>query len=454
MQNNDYFKSDEFLELLHKYEEARRNDSSVFFDLQDFNDLIEYYNAEEHADIAEQVVDTALTFYPGASYPLSFKAKMSIWRDHNIKDANYWAEQISDKESTDYYYIQGEILLAENKPQESDNYLCVKLPEVSYDEYEDFILDVAQLFLYYNEVELSKKWISMSNLKDDPDYLDLKGNLAIIQGNYHDAEKLFDSLIDDAPYDSTLWNRLAAMQLLNNDAESSINSSDFSLAIDPSDTDAMLNKANALSAIGNHEDALKLYTKYHELKPEDEMGEILIGHTYSQLGKYEEALRYLKHALVSVSKHHSALFLFHDILMVYSKMGDYKGATEFIRELPLANMLSESDLCLLNAHLVCSTGHPEEAYNEFQKAIKLCDDIEDVLMKITITALDDCPSQGYRVLVDYISEHQDTIHGWSHLTLLCKKLGLDDEAKKAEAEARKRNPIEARQILDEDITQY
>ena len=223
MQNNDYYKSDEFLELLHKYEEARRNNSSVFFDLQEFNDLIEYYNSEEHVDIAEQVVNQALTFYPGASYPLSFKAKMSIWRDHNIEDAHYWAEQIADKQSTDYYYIQGEILLAEGKPKESDTYLSKKLLEVPLDEYEDFILDVAQLFLYYNEVELSKKWISMSNLQDDPDYIDLKGNLAIIQGNYHDAEKIFDSLIDEAPYDSSLWNRLAAMQLLNNDAESSIN---------------------------------------------------------------------------------------------------------------------------------------------------------------------------------------------------------------------------------------
>lgn len=148
MQNNDYYKSDEFLELLHKYEEARRNNSSVFFDLQEFNDLIEYYNSEEHVDIAEQVVNQALTFYPGASYPLSFKAKMSIWRDHSIEDAHYWAEQIADKQSTDYYYIQGEILLAEDKPKESDTYLSKKLLEVPLDEYEDFILDVAQLFLY------------------------------------------------------------------------------------------------------------------------------------------------------------------------------------------------------------------------------------------------------------------------------------------------------------------
>lgn len=454
MQNNDYYKSDEFLELLHKYEEARRNNSSVFFDLQEFNDLIEYYNSEEHVDIAEQVVNQALTFYPGASYPLSFKAKMSIWRDHSIEDAHYWAEQIADKQSTDYYYIQGEILLAEDKPKESDTYLSKKLLEVPLDEYEDFILDVAQLFLYYNEVELSKKWISMSNLQDDPDYIDLKGNLAIIQGNYHDAEKIFDSLIDEAPYDSSLWNRLAAMQLLNNDAESSINSSDFSLAIDPSDTDAMINKGNALSSIGNHEEALKLYLKFHELRPEDEMGEILIGHTYSQLGKYDEALIYLKQALSSVSKHHSALFLFHDILLIYSKMNDYEGAKEFIKQLPLHNMLSESDLCLLNAHLLCTTGHTDKAYNEFKKAIELSDDIEDVLLKIAITALDECPSQGYRALVDYISTHQDTKHGWSHLALLCKKLGLNNEAQKAEDEARKRNPIEAHQILDEDITQY
>jgi len=77
-----------------------------------------------------------------------------------------------------------------------------------------------------------------------------------------------------------------------------------------------------------------------------------------------------------------------------------------------------------------------------------------VLLKIAITALDECPSQGYRALVDYISTHQDTKHGWSHLALLCKKLGLNNEAQKAEDEARKRNPIEAHQILDEDITQY
>jgi tetratricopeptide (TPR) repeat protein len=57
----------------------------------------------------------------------------------------------------------------------------------------------------------------------------------------------------------------------------SIQSSEFSIAINPDDAEAILNKANGLFSLGNYHDAREFYRRYAQLYPGEETGELYQG---------------------------------------------------------------------------------------------------------------------------------------------------------------------------------
>ena len=65
-------------------------------------------------------------------------------------------------------------------------------------------------------------------------------------GNYVESETILNELLDADPYFGPYWNQLAQSQFLRNDIQDSIISSEYSIAINPNDEEAVLNKANGL----------------------------------------------------------------------------------------------------------------------------------------------------------------------------------------------------------------
>ena len=56
-----------------------------------------------------------------------------------------------------------------------------------------------------------------------------------------------------------------------------MSSSEFSLAINPDDTDAILNKSNGLFGLANFEESLKYSKRYTEICPDEYSGNMLQG---------------------------------------------------------------------------------------------------------------------------------------------------------------------------------
>ena len=130
----------------------------------------------------------------------------------------------------------------------------------------------------------------MSEDYDLPDYKELKGRIALGQGNYKCSEHIFEELLDEDPYSNHFWNRLAAAQLMDEKINDSITSSEFAIAINPEDDEALLNKANGLFRLGRYEDALEYYRRFTKLCPEDQSGYVFQGNTLINLNKIYDAI--------------------------------------------------------------------------------------------------------------------------------------------------------------------
>lgn len=127
--------------------------------------------------------------------------------------------------------------------------------------------------------------------KESSLYKEVQARLLTNRGLYKDSESILNDLLNIDPYSNVYWNYLAQSQFQSGNYQESITSSEYSLAINPDDEEALLNKANGLFSLGNYEDALVFYQKYIKVC---NLGDIhiinvTVGHIYLLLNNIDQA---------------------------------------------------------------------------------------------------------------------------------------------------------------------
>lgn len=292
--NEDYFSSNRFKQILKEFEENEKIGVPTIIDAEDYIDIAEFYYNNGNIEQALYVTDTAIRLFPDTPTPLLFKSRIELIDNNNPEKALFYAEQITDKTDIEYYYIIAEIMIAQGKTDEADAYLNECYDAVDDEDKGYFEIDVANLFADYEVFDKAEAWFKRCTNHDPIEYKELKARLMMNRGEFEQSKKLYQELLDSDPYSTNYWNSLASSQFFSNDIEESINSSEYSIAIDPNNALGILNKANGLYNLGNYSEALKYYKRYTSLNPNDDNGEMLVGVCHLLLEDFENALVHLK----------------------------------------------------------------------------------------------------------------------------------------------------------------
>lgn len=216
--------------------------------------------------------------------------------EHDVDKARALTEEINDKHDLEYIYIVAEIMIADNHPEEADEYLDAREKTIGDEDLDDYYLDVAGLFADYEVFDLAAKWLALSANTEDSDYLEIEGRVALNDGKVQQGIDIFNKLIDRDPYNNAWWDYLASAFYLSNDYAKSRESSDYALAIDPDDTDAILNKANCLIMIGDDDNARTCYEHYKKLQPQSEIGDMGLAAIDMNANKLDDAIAHWERA--------------------------------------------------------------------------------------------------------------------------------------------------------------
>lgn len=295
-----YYHSDRFRQLLRRYEALQQGDTGELPDAEELTDVAEYYHTVGEDGKAMEAADYAVRMYPTATAPVAFKSRMALLTDDDPQRAGEIAETIVDKTDLDYLYLKAEIMVAEGAADAADRFLQAHYDEtVDPDDREDYILDVAALFSDYEETDYTEKWLARSSMTDENDYKELQARVLKSHGRYEESEAILNDLLDADPYSGPYWNQLAQNQFLRNDIRDSITSSEYSIAINPEDEEAVLNKANGLFTLGNYAESLKYYERYKQLCPRQDISviDVTIGHIHLMQGQAVEAQQCYRQAL-------------------------------------------------------------------------------------------------------------------------------------------------------------
>lgn len=447
---DNYYNSSEFKEILSRYEDAKKKNVGIYIDCDDLVDIAEYYYDKDDLTSAEEVTNYAIEMFPGSALPLSFKARLELLAHGNSQRAEEILKAVDDKNNVEYHYIKAEILINKNEKEEADNYLENAYQHIDPNDKPDFLLDVASMFADYDAVDISEKWLKRSNETDLLDYQEILGRILLSKGKYKESEKVFNHLLDKNPYSNTYWNILASVQFMANDISSSIKSSEFSLAIDPNNQEALLNKANGLYNLGNFKDALTYYRKYVQQCPKDEVGETFLGITLLNLDNLEEAVKHLKKAeTLAKAQDGNLLDIYQELAFTLSRLGKFEEAINYVDKTKDLDC-DHDEMNVLKGHILLENDHMEEANVCFNKAIEHSKSAPYIILRIAISLYDNnIIPLAYRLLRNMYDNNKDTTfyEGYPYLAKCCHDLGYMKEFEKYKKLALKLAPQQAGLIL-------
>ena len=454
--NEELFQREDFKRNLKAYEEAMKTGKTVFMDIDDMTDIIDFYNYDGRIDDANAMADYALSLYPGAIGPHVFKARQAIAND-NIDEAKAQCEAIDDKSDIDYFYLRTELEIAQMNYEESEKMIKEAFKTIEdREDKENFLLDIGALYVDYNAIDLGEKWLDKMEDKENKERLELISRILCNRSEYDEAAKILETLIDKNPFIYRYWNTLGIIHLCRNDFDECRNCAEYSLAIYPNNTDGLWCLAKALVGQGDMEGATETFEKFLKRMPNCAKAELEIGTCLVQLDKADEAEKYLNMALEHNDDDPMVIAqASDDLAFIYSSRGDIDKA---LQHLDKSEMFSpyiddspytQAQRYVLRGHIYMMNDQPEEGLKYFEKATKKSNRNPEIIFKIMVSLFDhelyDMVLTYYRKLIRVIPEGWDV--GYAYAAASYFKTKDIDKGTKCLKKACQLNPKEVETIF-------
>lgn len=444
--SEDYFISNEFKEILNKFRNVEIAGNYASLDPDELIDVAEYYYNDGHFDRAEKIIDTAISIYPGSVSPLLFKARIEMLDKDDVSKAEYYTELIDDKTDLEYFYMKAEIFLYKGEIDKADKYLEKQFDIINNDDKDYFTIDSAALFFDYRETALANKWLKRTKDKSIIEYKEQEARILIDKGEYEKSDKLLNELLDQNPYSTHYWNTLASSQFFNNNIKDSIKSSEYSIAINPNNAEALLNKANGLYNLGNYNEALEYYTRCNKLYPDNENVLILMGLCCMMQEHYDEALVYLKKAEGMMPNDSKNISDAHkDLAWALCRLGRIDEGMAILDKIEDGNTI---DKTILRGSLYLGCGNIDEAKKCYAKVVKDSDRSPEILNKMAISIFEAGYSEAaYKIFKMIYSSCKDWHDGYAYFAACCYDLGKNRETVDSLKLAAKYSPQKLKMLL-------
>lgn len=278
---------------LHKFESMLKTNKVLFFDSEEFEDIILHYLDMGKSNLAKKALKLALEQHPKSTGLKLVQIEMLIYDDKLDLAEKMLNELYAIEPTNEEIYIQKANIYS----KKDDHAKAVELLNEAL-KYTDDLADVYNLigmeYLFMDNLELAKENFIKCLEEDFEDQSALYNVVYCHEFLDQNKEAIVYLLqyIDKNPYSEIAWHQAGRLYYGLKEYENAVRAFEFATYIDDEFIGAFMENAKALERLKRYEEAILNYQRTIVLDDPTSYALLRIGKCYERLGNKKEALRY------------------------------------------------------------------------------------------------------------------------------------------------------------------
>lgn len=349
-QEEDYFQSEEFLDILNRYEEATSAGHTPYMDSDELVDVADYYMSQGKYPLAKDATELALELHPDAEDPVTMMADI-MFETQQWEEAITWLNRVLDNNPFD---IQAWLNMADSQLQ------CEQYAEA---------LDSAEYALAIQP--------------EHPQATLQKAFAMTHQERYQEANEVFEQYLKKCPDDElALYHAAFNLCFLERYAEANdmlMHAEELSQGLSPEHLNICLQRSYTEARLGHQQEALDALERSKKYADPDAKVDynLLYGHVYLLSNHQEQATEYFVRAL---SEAKDIIHTMRSIAQIFMDCQVYQVASQIFQEIEGVASKPEYEemradivkaICPAQAYCYYQMGHQTEYLYYLQMAVQL-----------------------------------------------------------------------------------
>lgn len=319
-------------ELVKYYEEMRNNNNQYFYDVAEFEEIIDYYFDQNELKKASQAIEMSKTQHPD-SISLQLKTALLYINQSNPQQAlpilNTIQKMALQKEEV--YVLKAHAYNQMKNDQKAMGYFDKALKCTQESDKEEMLNRIGYSFQQRGKYKQAIKYFEMA-FERDPSSTDNIFHIAICYEELQDITNsivFLEKYLDVDPFSEIVWFKLGKAFELQNKLDKAIEAYDYSIAIEESFAHVYISKGILLMSLGEYEKAISTFEDLLDVENDFLEAYCYIGECFSQTGKKNKAISYFFKALHIDNEYSEAWFNIGNIKL---EQGQYKDSIYYLKK--------------------------------------------------------------------------------------------------------------------------
>ena len=278
---------------LSKFESMLKTNKVLFFDSEEFEEIILHYLDMGKAALAKKALKLALEQHPKSTGLKLVQVEMLVYDDKLELAEKLLNELYAIEPTNEEIYIQKANICSKRDQHEK----AVELLKIAL-KYTDDLADVYNLigmeYLFMDNFEMAKSSFIKcleEDLEDQSALYNVVYCFEFLDQN-QDAISYIIQYIDKNPYSEIAWHQLGRLHYSVKEYENAIRAFEYATLIDDEFMGAFMEKAKAYERLKKYTEAIENYSRTIELDDATSYALLRMGKCYERLGNKALALKY------------------------------------------------------------------------------------------------------------------------------------------------------------------
>jgi tetratricopeptide (TPR) repeat protein len=284
---------DDYNLSLSKFESMLKTNKVLFFDSEEFEDIILHYMDIGKSALAKKALKLALEQHPKSTGLKLVQVEMLVYDDKLDIAEKMLNELYAIEPTNEEIYIQkANICSKRDNHEKAVEYLKIALKYT--DDFADVYNLIGMEYLFMDDLELAKENF-IKCLEEDPEEQSSIYNVVYCYeflDQNEDAINYILKYIDQNPYSEIAWHQLGRLYYGLKKYPEALNAFDYATLIDDEFMGAFMEKAKSLERLKRYEEAIESYNETIRIDDPTSYALLRIGKCFEKLGDEVQALKF------------------------------------------------------------------------------------------------------------------------------------------------------------------